>query len=303
MLLPDAAAVDGATRVPESHLRALDAAALTGLAATAPALETRVDVTSALSGGCLATAFVWLQHQGALSGVAGAAGPAARFAPQLASGRVRAGVAITALRGPHPMRLREARGGWRLAGTARWVTGWGIVSVLRIAAIAADGSVTTVLADVGDGMRAEPARLIAANASATVTLTLDDVFVPADRLLGTVSAEQWATADASGLAGNGALALGVAARAAALAGSEALLADVARVRADLLAADVPHVPAARAACSALAVHAATVLAAYEGGRGVIHGSQAGRLFREAQFLLAFGSRPAIRAELLARLGA
>jgi alkylation response protein AidB-like acyl-CoA dehydrogenase len=303
VLLPDAQAVDDADRVPEAHLLALDEAGLTGLAATDASLADRVDVTAALAGGCLATAFVWLQHQGALAAAARSTGPAARFAPELAAGRVRAGVVITAVRGPHPLRLRTVDGGWTVSGSAQWVTGWGIAEVLRVAAVAEDGAITTVLADVGAGMRPDPAPLVAANASATVTLAFDDVVVPADRLLDSVSAETWAANDAAGLGMNGALALGVAHRAAVASGSDALVADVARARADLLAADVAELPAARTACSALAARTASALAVHDGGRGLIRGAQADRLLREAHFLLAFGSRPAIRAGLLEHLGA
>lgn len=303
VLLPDAEAVDRAERLPASHLLALDDAGLTGLAATKPSLAERVDVTAALAGGCLATAFVWLQHQGALGPVAAASGPVARFAPELASGRLRAGVVITAVHGPEPMRLHGRPGSWTLSGTARWVTGWGIAEVLRVAAVSDDGSITTVLVDVGAGMHAQPAPLVAANASSTVTLWFDGVPVPEDRRIDAVSPEDWAIADAAGLAGNGAVALGVAARAAASMDSAALLADVARTRAELLAAPVADLPAARAACSALAVRTAAALAAHDGGRGVIRGSRADRLLREAHFLLGFGSRPAIRTDLLRRSGA
>jgi hypothetical protein len=303
VLLPDAEVVDAAQRVPSAHLAALDAAGLTGLAATAPSLEERVDVTAALAGGCLATAFVWLQHQGALGPVAAAAGPVARFAPDLASGRLRGGVVITAVRGPAPMRLHGEPGAWTVSGSALWVTGWGIADVLRVAAVAEDGSITTQLVDVGPGMAADPAPLVAANASGTVTLTFDAVPVPDDRRIAAVSWDEWAAADAAGLAGNGALALGVAARAAAFTGSAALAAEVAETRAGLLAADVAELPAARAACSALAVRAAAALAAHDGGRSVIRGSRADRLLREAHFLIGFGSRPAIREDLLRRFGA
>jgi hypothetical protein len=303
VLLPDAAAVDGADRVPDHHLRALDDAGLTGLAATDPDLATRVDVGAALAGGCLATAFVWAQHQGALGPLLHAPEPVARFVPDLESGRVRAGVVVTAVRGPAPLRLRGDDGALRLEGVAPWVSGWGLVTVLRVAAVADDGRIATVLVDVGPGMRAEPATLVAAGASATVTLAFDAVPVPADRRIDAVEPEAWAAADRAGLAGNGAFALGVAGRAAAETGSAALAAEVAGARSDLLAADEDGLPAARAACAALAVRAATALAAHDGGRGVLRGSRADRLLREAHFLLGFGSRPAIRADLLRRLGA
>ncbi|MFD1722455.1 acyl-CoA dehydrogenase family protein [Amnibacterium endophyticum] len=298
VLRPDAEAVDAADRVPRSHLEALDAAGLTGHSVSGAGLAERVDVTAALAGGCLATAFVWIQHQGALAAVARSAGPAARFAPALESGAVRAGVVVTAVRGPSPLRIDADR---RLTGSAPWVTGWGVVDVLRVAAVDDSGDIRTVLVDVGPGMTAEPARLVAANASGTVTLTFEGVAVPADRDLDVVTADDWAAADAAGLALNGALPLGLAAEAARLIGSSSLGADVAAARDALLRAPVEELPAARAACAALALRAASALAVHDGGRGVLAGSRSDRLLREAHFLLAFGSRPAIKASLLSRL--
>ncbi|MGT2426561.1 hypothetical protein [Amnibacterium kyonggiense] len=303
VLLPDAEAVDVADRVPEAHLAALDAAGVTGLAARSPTLADRVDVTAALAGGCLATAFVWLQHQGALGPVAAARGPVAAFAPDLAAGRLRAGVVVTAVHGPDPLRLAGPPGDRRLDGRARWVSAWGSAALFRVAARDPDGAVVTALVDVGPGMRAESARLVAANASATVTLAFEDVPVPEDRIIERVDADAWAAADAAGLAGNGALALGVAGRAAAELGSPAIAADVAAARDALLGAGVQGLPAARAACSALAVRAASALAVHDGGAGVLRGSRSDRLLREAHLLVGFGSRPAIRAALLERLGA
>ena len=59
----------------------------------------------------------------------------------------------------------------------------------------------------------------------------------------------------------------------------------------------------RTACAALALRAASALAVRDGGRGVLAGSRSDRLLREAHFLLAFGSRPAIREDVLRRLHA
>lgn len=303
VLLPDAAAVDGAERIPDAHLAALDAAGLTGLAAAGADLATRFDVTAALAGGCLATAFVWLQHQGALAATAAAEGPVADLVPELASGRLRAGLAITAVRGPDPLRLLRAGARLVLTGSAPWVTGWGTVDVLRVAAIDDDGRVTTALVDVGERMHAEPTRLVAANASATVTLAFDDVVVPEDRLLDSVSPEAWARADAAGLAINGALALGVAARAADWIGSASLAEGIRLAREHVCTVDPAVLPSARAGCSTTALVAAGALAAHDGSRGLLAGSRADRLLREAHFLLAFGSRPAIREDVLQRLHA
>jgi alkylation response protein AidB-like acyl-CoA dehydrogenase len=70
VLFPAAMAVDGADRVPAAHLDLLAARGLYGLAGPPdrgglgadPVTASRVIET--LAGGCLATAFVWLQHHG-----------------------------------------------------------------------------------------------------------------------------------------------------------------------------------------------------------------------------------------------
>jgi len=303
VLLPDAAAVDAATSLPPAHRAALDGSGLTALAATGPDLATRIGVTAALAGGCLATAFVWLQHQGALSAVLGSP-LAGRFAGPLADGSLRAGVAITALRGPAPLTATRAGDGWRLTGDVPWVTGWSTIGVVRVAALDGDRVVSLLVdASAAPTLTATPLALTAARASGTATLRFAEHPVPGDRLLAITPHEEWLAADPAGLAGNGALALGVAARAAAVAGSSVLEDEVERTRAALVAADVAALPAARADCSALAVRAAAAAAVAEGARSVLAGSAGERLTREAQFLLVFGSRPAIRTALLGRLGA
>ena len=303
VLLPDAAAVDAAVTLPGAHLAALDAAGLTGLAAADPDLGTRLAVTAALASGCLATAFVWLQHQGALAAVEGSP-LAGRFAAPLAAGAVRAGVAITALRGPAPLTAERTADGWRLTGQVPWVTGWNRIDVLRVAAL--DGEdVVSLLADAGPAptLEAEPLALTAARASGTATLRFDGHDVPGDRLLSVVPHADWLAADPSGLAGNGALALGVAARAAAVADSAPLAGEASALLEALATAEADALPELRAAASALAVRAAATAAVTEGARSVLAGSAGERLTREAQFLLVFGSRPAIRQALLSRLGA
>lgn len=305
VLLPDAAAVDGSRRIPADHLAALDAAGLTGLAAACPGLAERMAVTETLASGCLATAFVWLQHQGALAAVA--RGPAwlrGRYLDDLASGRRRAGVAITALRPPSPLRVARDGGGFRLDGVVPWVTGWGIAELLLVAALGAADVVHLLLVDVpGPGIAAERVALVAADASSTATVTFEDVRVPGDRLVGVQPLAEHRSRDAAGLAPNGALALGVAARAIAESVEPAGLdLELERARARLLAAAPDDLPGARAAASDLALRAATRLVVATGARSVLAGSTPTRLLREAAFLLVFGSRPAIKAELLARRG-
>jgi hypothetical protein len=66
-------------------------------------------------------------------------------------------------------------------------------------------------------------------------------------------------------------------------------------------ADAVLFPAAAAAD--LALRAAAALVVETGSRAAVRHGHPERLAREALFLLVFGSRPAIKAELLARLGA
>lgn len=306
VLLPDAARVDRASRIPHHHLAALDRAGLTGLAAASPSLAERMAVTEALASGCLATAFVWLQHQGAVATVAqGAAAVRERFLDDLAAGRRRAGVAITALRPPSPLRVTREADAFRLDGSVPWVTGWGVVELLLVAALDAEEVVHLLLVDVpSPGIAAGRLDLVAAHASSTATILLQGCRVPLDRLVATEPLAEQRARDAAGLAGNGALALGVAARALAeLSDRGGLDAELDHARADLLAAGPGALPAARAAASDLALRAATRLVVATGARSVLTGTTAERLLREAAFLLVFGSRPGIRAELLARTSA
>jgi hypothetical protein len=60
---------------------------------------------------------------------------------------------------------------------------------------------------------------------------------------------------------------------------------------------------AHAAVAELTVRAATALVVGRGSRSVLIEDHAQRLYREAAFLLVFGSRAAIKTSLLRRLGA
>lgn len=51
------------------------------------------------------------------------------------------------------------------------------------------------------------------------------------------------------------------------------------------------------------MRAATALLVHAGSQGILRDHHAQRRVREAMFLLVFGSRPPIKAELLARLTA
>jgi alkylation response protein AidB-like acyl-CoA dehydrogenase len=307
LLFPAALEVDAADAVPRGHLDALAAAGLYGLSATTDAggldadEPTRGRVVEALAGGCLTTTFVWQQHEGVSRRASRwPTGARDRWAAALARGDVRAGVAIAGIRpGVEPLRARSDDTGWLLTGTAPWVTGWGMVHVVLVAALDDVDDVVWLVVDArpGDGLAVEHAPLAAVNASGTVTATFAEHRVPGDRLVQTTSYADWQAGDAAGLRGNGSLALGVAGRCARLLDSGAIGDEVDDVRARLDTADATGLPHARAAASELAWRAAAQVVLAHGARSVLRSQHAQRLAREAMFLLVFGSRRPIKTEL------
>jgi alkylation response protein AidB-like acyl-CoA dehydrogenase len=289
VLRPAAAEVDRTGSIPASHFAVLAAHGL-----YAP--ERPRPVAEQLASGCLSTAFVWLQHLGAVAATVQL--PALH--EKLATGQWRAGVAQAALRpGPPSVRAHATPQGYRLSGTAPWVTGWRYIDVLRVAARTADGMLVWALvhAVASDTLSVVPMTLSAVNAADTVQLTLTDHLVPADRVLSCRPFHPGE--DPQVLRLNGFLALGLIRRCVELTGSAALAAQLEQAR---IALDTGEdVPRARARASALAVRAAAAAMAAAGAAAMRPGHDAGRLLREAGFLLVFGSRPAIRQALLEEL--
>jgi alkylation response protein AidB-like acyl-CoA dehydrogenase len=300
--------VDAADLVPQSHLDALAGAGLYGLSGPPGADGLGVDgqtvtrVVELLAGGCLSTAFVWLQHQGVVRRIAESSRSVCdEWLAPMCRGDVRAGVAVAGIRpGVEPMRASSAGDRWELDGAAPWVTGWGRVDVVHVAARADDGDVAWLLVDAAESatLHVDRQRLVAVDASGTVTMRLAGHAVPADRLTSRTTYDEWQAADDAALRGNGSLALGVAGRCARMLESSGLAGEVDAVRDRLDTADVAAIPAARAAACELAWRAAGLLVAGHGSRAVLRDQHAQRLAREAMFLLVFGSRPPIKAELL-----
>jgi alkylation response protein AidB-like acyl-CoA dehydrogenase len=302
VLFPAALAVDRADRVPASHLDLLAAEGFYGVPAIDDAALAH-GITESLASGCLATAFVWIQHQGAVRAALGAP-PAVRDAwlDPLCRGERRAGVVLAALRpGPPSVRARPVPGGYVFDGEAPWVTGWGMVDTLFTVARTDDDTVVFALLDADPAMDFTLLAPIAVAASRSGHLRLRDHFVPDDRVTGTAPYADWPAHDAAGLRGNGSLALGVVARCCRLMGPGPFDTELSACREALDTTGPEGLPAARAAASALAVRAAAALTAHTGSRAILPDDHAQRLVREAAFLLVFGSRPAIRSALLARL--
>jgi hypothetical protein len=185
------------------------------------------------------------------------------------------------------------------------VTGWGQVNVVLFAARGPENTIVSLVLDAADqaGLTVTRQHLTVVNASATGQLDFAGVLIPADRLVSQVPFDPAMALSAPALRVNGSLALGLAGRCCRLLGASPLDDELAARRQQLDSADDETMQRARAAASELALRSAAALAVHDGSRSVTAGQHAQRLAREAMFLLVFGSRPGIRAELLRRLGA
>ncbi|HTX29560.1 MAG TPA: acyl-CoA dehydrogenase family protein [Streptosporangiaceae bacterium] len=316
MLFPDAMRVDRLDVLPPAHLDALAAQGLFGAPAPREVGGLGLDlrelsaVVEEVAGGCLATAFVWIQHFRLVLTLAADGAPPAlrdRWLEPACRGTSRGGIALTGLMpGPPLLRARPADGGWRVDGTAPWVTGWGLIDLLVVVARGPDDTVVSLLMDAVDQRRLTVSRerLSAVDASVTVRLGFDGVVIPDDRLVGQAPFDPAASTQPEGLRVNGSLALGVAGRCCRLLGPGPLDDQLAACRKrldDALGADAAAMAAARAAASELAVRATAALAVRDGSTSITVDQHAQRLAREAIFLLVFGSRPAIKSALLHQL--
>lgn len=194
-------------------------------------------------------------------------------------------------------------GGWVLHGSAPWVSGWGRIDVIRVAA-RHEADIVWTLVDVApsSALRADALQLAAVNASGTVTLRFEGLAVADERVITVEPFEEWRARDREGLRLNGSHALGVARRCLHLLGEAARttdLSELSRVRDELNAATAETLPEARARASQLAMRVAERLVITRGGGSILLSNHAQRLAREALFLLVFGQTPAIRAQQLA----
>lgn len=320
VLFPAAVEVDRTGTVPESHWQALAEEGFYALAAPPElggaglGLPEIVEVLETMAGGCLATTFTWIQHHGVVLSLAMSRNAAVRdlWLADLAAGRARGGVAFAGvIPDPPRMQARRADGGWRLTGDAPFVSGWGVVQVLQVSA----GDVETgdvVAGLVGARRQAgitavEPQPLVAADATRTVSLRLDDLFVPADRIVSRVPRDEFLANQLFGARLNGTLPLGLARRCARLldeaghgeaAGRIRAATDDVRRRLDAGLADAPVLLAARADGAQLALRAAAALVTAGGGPSLLRTAHAQRLAREAVFTLVAASRAELKATLL-----
>ena len=310
VLFPNTLATDAADVVPVEHLDALADGGfyglfappeLGGLGADLPTMAQSIEI---LASGCLTTTLVWVQHFGLLGNVL--FGPDVlreRWSEDAAHGRVRGGIAFGGLLpGPTVLTATPSQDGWTIDGVAQWVSGWGRIDLVHVAARGPDDTIVNVVIDAieGDGVTAERQRLAALDATATVRLEFASLQVPEDRLLSVHPYDPAASLGAS-LRMNGSLALGVARRCCTLIGPSPLDDELVARRAALDAAEPDQMAGERATTSAFAMRAAAALVAHVGSRAVLQDEHAQRIAREAMFLLVFGNRPMIRTALLHQL--
>jgi hypothetical protein len=156
----------------------------------------------------------------------------------------------------------------------------------------------------------ERVRLVAADATCTVSLRLDDLFVADDLVVSRTPRADFLANQLFGSRLNGTLPIGLARRCAALLAdvgqqdaSTAVLAACDRVRGELDAglADPSALLAGRASGAQLAVRAAAALVAAGGGASLARSSHHQRLMREAAFTLVAASRPELKRLLVETL--
>lgn len=310
VLFPAANEVDAADSVPKAHLDLLAGAGLYGLVGPVEFgglgadFEVLCTVAEVLAGGCLATTFVWIQHQGVVFAVS--------HAPEhlkqavlgaLCRGEQRSGIALGGTRPERLLQANQVDGGWLLNGTSPWLTGWGLIDVVHCAARTSDDRLVWGLVDATSSktLRVERHRLAAVDASVNTTVHFRNHFLSGERVTRVIPYEVWKQQDAETLRLNGSLSLGVADRCSRLLGDGSFSGAIDEVRASLDRADATTMPAARASAAELAIRAAAAVMVHLGSSSIVLGHDGQRLMREAAFLLVFGTRPAIKIELLARL--
>jgi alkylation response protein AidB-like acyl-CoA dehydrogenase len=313
LLFPAALETDRAELVPQGNLNALAGRGFYGLVGPQDAgglgadFPTACKVVETLAGGCLTTTFVWVQHTSPVWLLSSTTSGELRDAwlADLCSGKRRAGIALSAFRRDRPhVRATAHADGFVFDGIAPWVTGWGRLDVLLTSALTDDGQLVRAFVDAtpADTLSAHPRQLVAANASGTVELTFAAHAVPRDRVVDVAPFVAKPAYDGGGRL-NGSLALGITRRCCQMMGPTPLYVELDERRAQLDAATDETMAVARAAAVELAVRATTALVVHTGSAALLTQHHAQRLAREAIFLLTFGTRPAVRSELLTLLRA
>jgi alkylation response protein AidB-like acyl-CoA dehydrogenase len=310
LLFPAAVATDASDVVPVGLLDALADAGLYGIAAPPDFGGVSADfgmtcaVLEALASGCMTTAFLWMQHIGLVRALTSSEDEdlRARWLKPLASGEIRAGLALGGALPKPSLRAVPDGHSWLLDGMSPFVSGWGRIDVMHAAGRTAGDEIVWLIVDAteNDAIRTKRLRLAALDATSTVRVMFTGARVPADRVTGTHPASTVTPPEV--LRTHAALALGVTTRCCRILGPTRLDAELASVRARLDRLG-PDTAAARAAAGELALRAASALMTAEGSKALLANTQAQRLAREALFTLVYALRPASRSAALTMLGA
>ncbi len=231
---------------------------------------TQRETTQILASFCGVTTFIQAQHHGPCRMIASGpnSGLKELLLPDLARGKRMCAISFAHLRRPGPPALRAepVEGGFRLHGTAPWVTGWGLMDQVVFGATLPDGRFIylwspgdrtafpevfadlSLPADAGALRASPPLALCAMNGSATVELTCDRWFVPWEHRLSESDRETMRRNDRNGVLGATTMPLGCGAAA---------------VRALCAAADKRNLPAVRRAAESFAAEWEELRAAIE----------------------------------------
>ena len=188
-------------------------------------------VTEILASYCGVTTFTQAQHHGPSRMIANGPNEELKQAllPDLANGRKLCAISFAHLRRPGPPVLRAdpVAGGYRLNGTAPWVTGWGVMQQVVFGATLPDGrfvylwtpgrrqdfqdlfaAVEAPDGNWGSFTASDPLPLCAMNASATVEIKLHNWFIPQTHWLSESDRETMQRNDRNGVLGATSMPLG-----------------------------------------------------------------------------------------------
>ena len=189
--------------------------------------------TQILASYCGVTAFIQAQHHGPSRMIANGPNEALKQAllPDLASGKAMCAISFAHLRRPGPPTLAAdpTPGGYRLNGTAPYVTGWGLMKQVVFGATLPEGRFVYLWSpadrrdfpeifkdaapengDWGAMVASLPLKLCAMNASATVELSCRSWLIPEAHLLSETDRETMRRNDRNGVLGATAMPLGCA---------------------------------------------------------------------------------------------
>src|SRR5207249_4936972 len=200
------------------------------------------------------------QHHGAVRAAASSENePIKEWVEPLCKGTRRAGLALGgAMPGPPGIVAREREDGWLFDGRAPFVSGWGRIDVIHMAARTEDGRLVWSLVDAAEGatLRVERLRLVALDSTPTVRAELRSHVVPAERVTSVAPYVEGPTPPEV-LRIHASLALGVARRCCTLHGPSPLDDEIAGVREELDRVDPPTIQECRARAGELALRAAS----------------------------------------------